>query len=993
MKQSLTAWIFALAGILVHGQGTITTVVGTGACCADADGVSALLAYLQGPDGLTLDPAGNLYIWESQLGRIRKVSSSGIITTVAGIGGSFGSSGDGGPATSALLAGGTIHAGLAFDNAGNLYISDTNNHKIRKVNSTGIITTLAGTGTAGFSGDNGPAAKATLNYPTGIAVDAAGNLYIADNSNSRIRKVTTSGIITTVAGNGNVVFAGDGGPATSAAVPTPTGVTVDGAGNLYIGSDRRIRKLNTTGVISTLAGTGTSGNSGDGGLAVNAQMKAPYGMVVDAAGNLYFADASNQRIRKVDAAGIMTTIAGSTLGYSGDGGPSTNALLSVPHDVVLDASGNILFTDTGNSRVRKIAQAAANSISATPATLQFSYTIGGPVPPAQTTNVSSSGAALSFTASATTGGNWLSVSPSSGTTPAALNISISPAGLPGGVYQGAITVTPAGAPSQSYAVSLTVTGAGAPSFTTSSVLNATGYQNKLAPDTVFVIFGNGMGPSSIAVAQAPNYPISLGGTSVTFTPASGGSPISAKLVYSVSSQIAGLLPSSIAPGTYAVQVTYNSLASAPQNITVAARSFGIAAANSDGNGLAQASIGNVNGGVSLTRFTAGALAFNGLNWTLTPAHPNDTLVLWGTGGGADPANDTGGTSGDQTAAGNFSVLVDGRAITPQYAGASSGYPGLWQVNFTLPADITLDCYATVEVSAGGELGNTVVIPIADRAQSSCVDPNTPTAVLAKLDAGANITFGAFAVAKIGTANSGPYQETASGSVFSYSPAEWITLNSGPIFGACRLYDRTYPAGGLDPATPDAFLDAGPTLGLAGPNVPAGTVLSTVTSIKGPSYDKLLNTGTLTAGNYTITGSGGTQVGPFSATAIFPNSFAATNFDATTAIDRGKPLTITWTGTGFDTVAIIVSTVIATSTSRHLSTLNCFAPAAAGSYTIPAAALAGLSAAGASGTSFGNLAVEANGTFGTFTATLAKGGQLDLGRFGTNLGVAKNLAVQ
>ena len=684
MNKSLIAGIFAFAGVVVHGQGTITTVAGTGTCCADADGVSALLAYLQGPDGLTIDPAGNLYIWESQVGRIRKVNPSGTITTVAGVANSFGSSGDGGQATSALLAGGTIHSGLAFDNAGNLFISDTNNHKVRKVSPTGIITTVAGNGAQGFSGDNGLAVNAMLNYPTGIAVDAAGNLYIADNSNSRVRKVNVSGTITTVAGNGNVVFAGDGGQATSAAVPTPTGVTGDTAGNLYIGSDRRIRKVNTAGVISTLAGTGAAGNSGDGGLAINAQMKAPYGMVVDGAGNLYFADVSNQRVRKVDAAGIMTTIAGNTLGFSGDGGVSTNALLAVPHDVVLDASGNILFTDTGNNRVRKIAQSAANSISATPATLQFSYTIGGAVPAAQTMNISSSGAALSFTASATSSGsNWLSVSPSSGTTPAALSVSISPSGLAGGVYQGAISITPAGAPSQSYAVSLTVTGAGAPSFTSSSVVNATGYQNKLAPDTVFVIFGSGMGPSSIAIAPGTNYPLTLGGTSVTFTPASGGSPIGAKLVYSVASQIAGLLPSSIAPGTYAVRVTYNTLASAPQNVTVVARSFGIAAANSGGNGLAQATIGNVNGGVSLTRFTAGSLAFNGLNWTLTPAHPNDTLVLWGTGGGADPANDTGGTSGDQAAAGNFSVLVDGRAITPQYAGASSGYPGLWQVEFPL----------------------------------------------------------------------------------------------------------------------------------------------------------------------------------------------------------------------------------------------------------------------------------------------------------------------
>ena len=531
-----------------------------------------------------------------------------------------------------------------------------------------------------------------------------------------------------------------------------------------------------------------------------------------------------------------------------------------------------------------------------------------------------------------------------------------------------------------------------PVITPNGIVNAAGYQAKLAPDTVFVVFGSGMGPASIATAAAPNYPATLGGTSISLTPSGGGSAINAKLVYTVASQVAGLLPSSIAPGTYAMRVTYNSQTSAPQNVTVVARSFGIAAANSAGTGLAQATIGNVNGGVSLTRFTAGTVAFGGLNWTLTPAHAGDTLVLWGTGGGADSANDTGGTSGDQTAAGNFSVIVDGRAITPIYAGASSGYPGLWQINFTLPTDIALDCYASVQVSAGGELSNTVTIPIADAGLPTCVDLTTPPAVLAKLDAGLNITFGAAAVAKVNAITANVTQEVAATSIFNYSPAEWIRLNSGPLFGACRLYDRTYPAGGVDPATPDSFLNAGPNVGLSGVNIPSTAVLSPIATILGPAYSTSLGAGTLAGGNYTLTAPGGTEVGPFTVTTTFPTSFTTPTVSSISSIDRTKPLTISWTGTGFDTVSIIVSTAVTSSTSRHLSTLNCFAPAAPGTYTISAAALATLPAVPASGTSFGSIAVEATNVT-QFTAPLVKGGQLDIGHFAADLGVTKNVAVQ
>jgi len=231
-------------------------------------------------------------------------------------------------------------------------------------------------------------------------------------------------------------------------------------------------------------------------------------------------------------------------------------------------------------------------------------------------------------------------------------------------------------------VTLTVSGVGNPQI--NFVGNALGYQTKLAPGVVFVVKGSNMGPGTLVQDLAPNYHTTLAGTSITLTPSGGGAAIDAKMVYTLNSQLAAFLPSSVLPGNYDVRVTYSGVTSAPFGATVVARSYGIATANSSGSGLAQATIGNINGGFSLTRFTAGSVPFGGFTWTLTPAHPGDTLVFWGTGGGADPQNDTGGSSGDQTVAGNFKVIIQGRQITPFFAGASTGYPGLWQINFTLP---------------------------------------------------------------------------------------------------------------------------------------------------------------------------------------------------------------------------------------------------------------------------------------------------------------------
>ena len=251
------------------------------------------------------------------------------ITTIAGTG-EFGFSGDGGPAVEAELR--NLY-GVAVDSAGNLYIADTRNRRIRKIDSTGTITTIAGTGEVGFSGDGGPAAVARLTFPYGVAVDSAGNLYIADTGNQRIRKVDSTGTITTIAGTGEVGFSGDGGPAVEAELRNPYGVAVDSAGNVYIAdsSNHRIRKVDSTGTITTIAGTGEVGFSGDGGPAVEAELRSPRGVAVDSAGNVYIADVSDRRIRKVDSTGTITTIAGTgEVGFSGDGGPAVEAELRSP---------------------------------------------------------------------------------------------------------------------------------------------------------------------------------------------------------------------------------------------------------------------------------------------------------------------------------------------------------------------------------------------------------------------------------------------------------------------------------------------------------------------------------------------------------------------------------------------------------------------------------------------------------------------------------------
>jgi sugar lactone lactonase YvrE len=350
--------------------GTITTVAGTGQRGFSGDGGPAARARLAFPFSVVVDAAGNLFIADAYNNRVRQVSPSEMISTVAGTG-QAGFSGDGGPASKARLS---LPALMASDLAGNLFISEQDNQRVRKVSPDGLITTVAGTGKIGFSGDGGPATAAPLNWPRGLAVDAAGNLYIADHYNHRIRKVSPDGIITTVAGSGRDspsegVSTGDGGRATEARLNGPFGLALDRSGNLYFAelgdlfgtnTGYRVRKVDSNGIITTVAGSDRRGFSGDGGLATQARLDTPRGVAVDTAGNLFIGDGGNNRVRKVDANGIISTVAGGgTNGYVDGALATATRLGNLALTLAVDAAGNLLIADAFSDRVFKVYGVAA----------------------------------------------------------------------------------------------------------------------------------------------------------------------------------------------------------------------------------------------------------------------------------------------------------------------------------------------------------------------------------------------------------------------------------------------------------------------------------------------------------------------------------------------------------------------------------------------------------------------------------------------------------
>ena len=317
------------------------------------DGKPATSVILTLVDGVAVDAEGNIFISHRSKNRIRKIDKDGIITTVAG-NGIAGYSGEGGPALEAAL---NFPAGLAFDREGNLYVADRNNHRIRKIDKSGIISTVAGNGVADWNGDDGPGKEASLNYPSGVVLDDTGNLFIADRSNNRIRKVDTKGIITTIAGLGLPDYGGDFGPAEDALLKYPFGITLDGKGNLFIADrgNNRVRKIDQRGIITTIAGDSMHSFAGDYGPATRSSLAYPTDVAVDRVGNIYIADRNNNRIRKIDSLGVLSTFMGTGKhGYNGDNEIAPETTLYLPFALAIDPQDNLIVVDRSHFRVRSV---------------------------------------------------------------------------------------------------------------------------------------------------------------------------------------------------------------------------------------------------------------------------------------------------------------------------------------------------------------------------------------------------------------------------------------------------------------------------------------------------------------------------------------------------------------------------------------------------------------------------------------------------------------
>lgn len=472
------------------GTGTVTPAAGNGAIGVTGDGAQAAFAALVFPQAVYVDAARNIYFSDNQ-STVRRVGVDGFLRTVAGVSGFLGFAGDGGPAASALL---NRPLAITGDATGSLYIADAGNHRVRKVEPSGVIRTVAGTGTPGYGGDGGSAAAALLNSPSDLLLDGRDGLLVADTMNHRVRRINLAGgIITTVAGNGAESYSGDGGPAPAAGLYRPAGLASDPAGNLYVTMENVIRRIDAvTGIITTVAGVGDPGFTGDGGLATLARLAGPEGIVVDAGGNLIFADRVNSRVRRVSAAPVAPSLAvvpdalsftateggasppdaalriittnlvnaswTATVGLAGAGGwlalrPAsgvTPASMQVAVDSSRLAPGSYKATITVSAAgATNSPQSVPATITVTPAgaarlkldreSLSFHAVEGGASPAPQTIALTNAGGGVlqwSAAAETTGGGNWLSVSPSGGTGAATVTASATTGSLAAGVYQG-----------------------------------------------------------------------------------------------------------------------------------------------------------------------------------------------------------------------------------------------------------------------------------------------------------------------------------------------------------------------------------------------------------------------------------------------------------------------------------------------------------------------------------------------------------------------------
>ncbi|HYL78262.1 MAG TPA: hypothetical protein VEU96_28865 [Bryobacteraceae bacterium] len=537
--------------------GVIGTIAGNGGFHSSGNGGPAISASLDYPTGILADGAGNIYITEPILSRIRRITPDGNINIFAGRG-IQDYSGDNGLATAAGLG---YPTALALDAKGSLYFSDGFAHVIRKIDQNGIITTVAGNGSLGFAGDGGPALQAQFAAPFGIDFDSAGNLIVADTFNNRIRAVTPGGTVSTIAGSTTAGFQGDNGPALEAQLNQPLGLRVY-KGAIYFAdqANNRIRRIDlATHLITTVAGNGTGAFAGDGGQATQASLNAPVSIGFDPSGNMYIADTGNGAVRIVSPDGTIDTFAGSPPNFFPvDGGLATDSGLRTPVDVSVDTKGNVLIADQANGQIRAVL-AAAPSFRAAPASLAFTAPAGSS-PTDQSLDLIGSISGLGFTATATSSG-WLQTSSASGPMPTTLRITADPSALAPGPYQGTITVTaPLAKPSaQIIPITLTVTAPGQPSL-------------DVKPKAMVFSFVSGG-----AAVSRPMSVTNAGGGSLPFTIAtatnSGGSwlnasPSAASLNAFASSTInITANPAGLASGTYTGLITVSS-ASPAQSVTV-----------------------------------------------------------------------------------------------------------------------------------------------------------------------------------------------------------------------------------------------------------------------------------------------------------------------------------------------------------------------------------------------------------------------------------------
>ena len=627
----------------------ITTLAGSATRGFAGDGAAANAAALNTPWSVAVDGSGNVYIVDLNNARVRIVSASnGNISTVAG-NGLLHYSGDGGPAQNALLNG---PSAVAYSSTG-VYIADTANQRVRQISLSGNISTIAGNGNPGYAGDNGAASSSQLSFPGALAVDASGFVYVADTGNNRVRKIV-NGNINTVAGNGTSGYSGDGSSATSATLSSPSGLAVDSAGNIYISDygNNVIRKVSPAGVISTYAGNGGQGYSGDGGQATAAALNGPLGLALDSSGNLYIADSGNHAVRVVSSTGGIKTFAGTgTLGDAGDGLLAANALLATPTGIVLDSTGNVYISDAGQNRIRVV----------TPAGLILTVAGNGKAGYAGDANPATQ---AQFNTAA--------------------GIAIDPLGnlYVADQFNNAIRFLQPVSP---------VSSAGAITNAASNLMGP------VAPGESVTIYGSGIGPASLTVSQPDvfgNTQTYAGGTRVFFN----GVP--APIFYAWAPQVGVVVPYETTPGSALITVQYGDQVSLELPVTIGASAPGLYTANGSGQGQA----------LAYNRETGAP------NTSQTPEARGGEIVLYATGAGEVTPSVPDGSPNNAGFAHpvlNVTATIGGVSAPVAFAGGDTGLPpGVIRLDVGIPSTVTPGGAVPVVVkigSASSQPGVTIAV--------------------------------------------------------------------------------------------------------------------------------------------------------------------------------------------------------------------------------------------------------------------------------------------